>query len=65
MSRRSGVSPASWLGLGTHADEYRYGTDERFGVVAESRLPERWVKTTCGYCSVGCGMLIGVRGGAA
>ncbi len=61
MSRR----PLSWLGLGTHAGDYQYGTDDRFGVVSESRLPDRWVRTTCGYCSVGCGMLIGVREGAA
>ena len=24
---------------------------------------DRWVRTTCGYCSVGCGMLLGVRDG--
>ena len=24
-----------------------------------------WVPTTCGYCSVGCGMFIGVRNGKA
>ncbi len=65
MSRSVGVSPIAWLGLGTSADDYRYGTDDRFGVTSESRLPQRWVKTTCGYCSVGCGMLIGVRDGAA
>jgi anaerobic selenocysteine-containing dehydrogenase len=65
LSRPTGVTAASWLGLGTNAEDYRYGTDERFGVVAQSRLPEHWVKTTCGYCSVGCGMLIGVREGAA
>ena len=28
-------------------------------------VAERWVKTTCGYCSVGCGMYIGVRDGRA
>ncbi len=55
----------SWLGFGTRADDYGYGTDEQFGVRAESRLADRWVRTTCGYCSVGCGMLIGVRNGAA
>jgi assimilatory nitrate reductase catalytic subunit len=65
VSRTTGLSPTAWLGLGTDADAYRYGTDERFGVVAESRLPQTWVRTTCGYCSVGCGMLIGVRDGAA
>ena len=27
--------------------------------------PEKWVSTTCGYCSVGCGMEIGVRDGMA
>ena len=27
--------------------------------------PTRWVRTTCGYCSVGCGMLLGVRDGQA
>lgn len=65
MTRSTSGNPAEWLGLGTHAEDYGYGIDERFGVVAESRLPERWVRTTCGYCSVGCGMLIGVRDGAA
>ncbi|HEX3542339.1 MAG TPA: molybdopterin-dependent oxidoreductase, partial [Acidimicrobiales bacterium] len=65
MSGRKGLTPAEWLGLGTHAEDYRYAADSRFGVVAESRRPDHWVPTTCGYCSVGCGMLIGVRDGAA
>jgi len=65
LTRSATAGPGDWLGLGTHAEDYGYGTDERFGVVAESRLPERWVRTTCGYCSVGCGMLIGVRDGSA
>src|SRR5205085_8163217 len=29
------------------------------------RAADHWVATTCGYCSVGCGMLIGVRDGRA
>jgi len=53
------------LGLGTESDVPGYKTDERFGVMGESRHPDRWTKTTCGYCSVGCGMLLGVRGGRA
>lgn len=65
MSRPPKQGPAAWLGLGTQAESYRYGTDERFGVMSESRVPERWVRTTCGYCSVGCGMLVGVRDGGA
>ena len=30
-----------------------------------SRAADHWVRTTCGYCSVGCGMLLGVRDGRA
>ena len=53
------------LGLHTHEDEWRYATDPKFGVMSERKVPEQWVKTTCGYCSVGCGMMIGVRDGKA
>jgi len=42
-----------------------YTADERAGVVHAERKPDRWVRTTCGYCSVGCGMLLGVRGNEA
>jgi len=31
-----------------------------FGIVHGSRVPDRWVRTTCGYCSVGCGIEVGV-----
>ena len=65
MSRSGGLSATDWLGLGTHAEDYQYGVDDQFGVTAESRLATKWVRTTCGYCSVGCGMVIGVRDGAA
>lgn len=53
------------LGVGHGAERYTYASDERFGPVSSSRAPERWVRTTCGYCSVGCGMLVGVRDGRA
>ena len=53
------------LGLGTHAERFTYARDARFGVTAEAKIPAEWIKTTCGYCSVGCGMLIGVRDGKA
>ncbi|MBI3266431.1 MAG: molybdopterin-dependent oxidoreductase, partial [Chlamydiae bacterium] len=33
--------------------------------MAKEKIPDHWVKTTCGYCSVGCGMFIGVRNGKA
>ncbi|MDP9403899.1 MAG: nitrate reductase [Actinomycetota bacterium] len=42
-----------------------YAADDRFGVLNESRRPDEWVRTTCGYCAVGCGMFIGVRDGRA
>ena len=42
-----------------------YVADEWFGPVNETRAAERWVRTTCGYCAVGCGMYIGVRDGQA
>ena len=53
------------LGLFSDDAAYEYATDPRFGVMNARKVPEQWVKTTCGYCSVGCGMLIGVRDGKA
>ncbi len=53
------------LGRDDGSDRYRYVDEARFGPVSASRVPDRWVRTTCGYCSVGCGMLLGVRGGRA
>ena len=53
------------LGLDTHADRYAYTVDPVAGFVSAQRASERWVATTCGYCSVGCGMYIGVKGGRA
>ncbi len=51
------------LGIDTLRRKYAYATDPRFGYTAAEKVPERWVKTTCGYCSVGCGMLAGVKDG--
>ena len=53
------------LGLDTRADRYSYAVDSASGYVSAQKVPERWVATTCGYCSVGCGMFIGVKGGRA
>ena len=53
------------LGIDTLREAYAYQTDPRFGKVAASRVADTWVKTTCGYCSVGCGMLVGVKDGEA
>ena len=53
------------IGLDTRADEYAYAVDPVAGYVSAQKVPDRWVKTTCGYCSVGCGMFIGVKDGRA
>ena len=53
------------LGLDIAADDYAYGIDPVSGYVSAQKIPDRWVSTTCGYCSVGCGMFIGVKDGRA
>ena len=55
----------SRAGFGHGGERYTYEVDERFGPMSASRRPDEWVRTTCGYCSVGCGMLLGVRDGKA
>ncbi|MGI4756342.1 MAG: molybdopterin oxidoreductase family protein [Janthinobacterium lividum] len=51
------------LGFDTAQQKYAYAQDPRFGYISESRVADKWTKTTCGYCSVGCGMLVGTRDG--
>jgi assimilatory nitrate reductase catalytic subunit len=53
------------VGLDTLAQDYAYADDALAGYTSTQRLAERWVATTCGYCSVGCGILVGVRNGKA
>jgi anaerobic selenocysteine-containing dehydrogenase len=53
------------LGLDTRADRYTYGVDPVAGHLSSQKIPDKWVATTCGYCSVGCGMFIGVKDGKA
>ncbi len=56
---------ARTLGLDILKEKYAYASDEEAGYISTQRVAERWVRTTCGYCSVGCGMQIGVRGNQA
>jgi anaerobic selenocysteine-containing dehydrogenase len=56
---------ARLLGLDTHADRYTYGVDPIAGFTSAQKMPDHWVATTCGYCSVGCGMFVGVKDGRA
>ncbi|MEX2260867.1 MAG: nitrate reductase [Bryobacteraceae bacterium] len=53
------------LGLDILTEKYSYSLDPAMGYTASEKIPERWVQTTCGYCSVGCGMFIGVKGSRA
>ena len=50
-------------GLDTRESEYRYSDDPVLGYTSERKHADRWVNTTCGYCSVGCGMQLGAREG--
>ena len=53
------------LGFDTRKEKYAFEKDPQFGHISADRVADTWVKTTCGYCSVGCGMLVGVRDGRA
>jgi len=49
------------LGIDTRQSDYTFQRDPHVGHISSSRVADKWVKTTCGYCSVGCGMVVGVR----
>ena len=53
------------LGLDILGEKYAYATDPVTGYTSAQKIPDRWVSTTCGYCSVGCGMFVGVKDGRA
>jgi assimilatory nitrate reductase catalytic subunit len=59
------VSLKQWLGLDIQSEEYAYARSESTGYTSARKIPDRWVRTTCGYCSVGCGIEIGVKDGRA
>jgi anaerobic selenocysteine-containing dehydrogenase len=49
------------LGFDNLREQYRYAQDPVLGYTSARRSAEKWVRSTCGYCSVGCGMELGVR----
>ena len=51
------------LGTNIQNEKYALVDDEKFGKVAASNAPTKWVKSTCGYCGVGCGLYIGTKEG--
>lgn len=56
-----------WLahksGLDIRSAKYSYGEDPVLGFSSSRKHADRWVNSTCGYCSVGCGMQLGVKDG--
>ena len=53
------------LGLDNLSEEYAFARNESTGYTSAKKIPDHWVPTTCGYCSVGCGIEIGVKDGHA
>ena len=53
------------IGLDNLSEEYSFERSESTGYTSSKRIADHWVPTTCGYCSVGCGMEIGVKDGRA
>ena len=55
---------ARWLarrsGFDIRSAKYAYGDDPVLGFTSSRKHADRWVNSTCGYCSVGCGMQLGV-----
>ncbi len=48
-------------GLDTLQEEYAFARSDETGYTSAKKIADRWVPTTCGYCSVGCGIEIGVK----
>ncbi|MFZ0743552.1 MAG: molybdopterin-dependent oxidoreductase, partial [Terracidiphilus sp.] len=61
------MSLVNWLarksGLDILSAKYSYGEDPVLGFTSARKHADHWVNSTCGYCSVGCGMQLGVRDG--
>jgi anaerobic selenocysteine-containing dehydrogenase len=53
------------LGIDTLTADYAYDRSDSTGYTSAKKIPDFWVPTTCGYCSVGCGIEIGVKAGKA
>jgi assimilatory nitrate reductase catalytic subunit len=53
----------SFLGTDIKEDKYSLVDDSTFGKVAKVKAPDKWIRSTCGYCGVGCGLYIGVKDG--
>ena len=52
-----------FLGVDIKIDKYKKRDDAKFGKISNFKTPDEWVRSTCGYCGVGCGLYIGVKDG--
>jgi assimilatory nitrate reductase catalytic subunit len=52
-------------GFDTLREKYAFDRNETTGYTSKRMIPDTWVHTTCGYCSVGCGIEVGVKDGKA
>ena len=52
-----------FLGVDIKIDKYKKADDRKFGKISKFKIPDEWVRSTCGYCGVGCGLYIGVKDG--
>jgi len=52
-----------FLNFDIKEEKYSLQDDKTFGKVASKKAPTSWVRSTCGYCGVGCGLYIGVKDG--
>jgi anaerobic selenocysteine-containing dehydrogenase len=59
------VNVRQLIGIDNRSAEYAYERSDSTGYTSARKIPDRWVPTTCGYCSVGCGIEIGVKAGKA
>ncbi len=55
----------NFLGFDVKLKENEMVDDPIFGKLPRAKKPDHWVKSTCGYCGVGCGLYIGVKDGKA
>ena len=53
----------NFLGVDIKEDKYKKRDDAKFGKISAAKSPDKWVRSTCGYCGVGCGLYIGVKDG--
>ena len=46
-----------FLGVDVQMEKFSLVDDSTFGKVAKEKAPTKWVRSTCGYCGVGCGFV--------